>query len=171
MEKVIKEADGTLSALENLFSNFNAQQVNEVPFPGSWTAGQLAQHLIMANGGFVEVINGPTTETNKPADIMVERIKADFLNFNTKFDSPEFIYPKNKDYDRTELLVKLKQIRNNVADVITTLDLTKTCTTFELPVYGFLTRLEAVYFIIYHTQRHTQQLKNIYSKLDTADFN
>jgi len=171
MEKVINEAEGTLSALENLFSNFNAKQVNEVPFAGSWTAGQLANHLIMANGGFVEVINGPTTETSKPADIMVERIKGDFLNFNIKFDSPEFIYPEHKDYDKAELLAKLKQIRSNVSDVLTKLDLTKTCTAFELPVYGFLTRLEAIYFIIYHTQRHTQQLKNIYSKLDTADFN
>lgn len=171
MEKVINEAEGTLSALENLFSNFNAKQVNEVPFADSWTAGQLANHLIMANGGFVEVINGPTTETSKPADIMVERIKGDFLNFNIKFDSPEFIYPENKDYDRAELLAKLKQIRSNVSDVLTKLDLTKTCTAFELPVYGFLTRLEAIYFIIYHTQRHTQQLKNIYSKLDKADFN
>ena len=171
MEKVFKEAEGTLSALENLLSNFSAKQVNEVPFAGSWTAGQLASHLIMANGGFVEVINGPTTETNKPADIMVESIKNDFLNFNVKFDSPEFIYPENKEYDRAELLAKLKQIRNHVAEVITTLDLTKTCTAFELPIYGFLTRLEAVYFIIYHTQRHTRQLKNIYSKLDTADFN
>ncbi|SDD51040.1 DinB family protein [Pedobacter soli] len=171
MEKVFKEAEGTLSALENLFSNFSAKQVNEVPFAGSWTAGQLANHLIMANGGFVEVINGPTTETSKPADIMVESIKNDFLNFNIKFDSPEFIYPENRDYNQEELLIKLKQIRNNVAEVITKLDLTKTCTAFELPVYGFLTRLEAIYFIIYHTQRHTQQLKNIYSRLDTADFN
>ena len=171
MEKVFKEAEGTLSALENLFSNFSAKQVNEVPFAGSWTAGQLANHLIMANGGFVEVINGPTTETSKPADIMVESIKNDFLNFNIKFDSPEFIYPENRDHNQEELLIKLKQIRNNVAEVITKLDLTKTCTAFELPVYGFLTRLEAIYFIIYHTQRHTQQLKNIYSRLDTADFN
>lgn len=171
MEKVFKEAEGTLSALENLFSNFSAKQVNEAPFAGSWTAGQLANHLIMANGGFVEVINGPTTETSKPADIMVESIKNDFLNFNIKFDSPEFIYPENRDYNQEELLIKLKQIRNNVAEVITKLDLTKTCTAFELPVYGFLTRLEAIYFIIYHTQRHTQQLKNIYSRLDTADFN
>lgn len=171
MEKVFKEAEGTLSALENLFSNFSAKQVNEVPFAGSWTAGQLANHLIIANGGFVEVINGPTTETSKPADIMVESIKNDFLNFNIKFDSPEFIYPENRDYNQEELLIKLKQIRNHVAEVITKLDLTKTCTAFELPVYGFLTRLEAIYFIIYHTQRHTQQLKNIYSRLDTADFN
>jgi len=171
MEKVVKEAEGTLSALENLLSAFNEKQVNEVPFPGSWTAGQLAEHLIMANGGFVEVINGPTTETSKPADIMIESIKKDFLNFNVKFDSPAFISPKNKEYNRSDLLAKLKEIRSNISDVITKLDLTKTCTSFELPVYGFLTRLEAVYFIVYHTQRHTQQLKNIYSKLNTADFN
>ena len=171
MEKVIKEADETLLALENLLSDFDAQQVNEVPFQGSWTAGQLANHLIMANSGFVDVINGPTAETNKPADIMVERIKSDFLNFNIKMESPEFIRPEDKVYQQAELLDKLKSIRNQVSTSVAKLDLTKTCTAFELPVYGFLTRLEAVYFVIYHTQRHTRQLKNIYNKLSPPDFN
>lgn len=171
MEKVINEAEQTLTTLEQLFTDFSAQQINQVPFAGSWTAGQLAEHLIMSNAGFVEVINGPTTETSKPADILVDRIKSDFLNFNIKMNSPEFIYPENKAYNQQVQLEKLQQIRTAVSDLIAKLDLTKTCTAFELPVYGFLTRLEAVYFIIYHTQRHTRQLKNIYNKLDTPDFN
>lgn len=167
MEKVIKEAEATLSALENAFSKFDANEINTVPFEGSWTAGQLAKHLVMANGGFLQVINGPIAETDKPADLMVGQIKNDFLNFNVKFDSPKEIYPENREYDQSALMEKLGEIKEGIAASISNLDLTKTCTAFELPVYGYLTRLEAVYFVIYHTQRHVHQLKNIYNKLNS----
>jgi len=166
MEKVRREADETLSALEQVFTGFDAPLINRVPFEGSWTAGQLAEHLLMANGGFLQVINGPVTETDKPADLMVGQIKTDFLNFNVKFESPKEIRPEEKVYDKSLQLERLRQIRKGISDSIAGLDLTKTCTSFELPVYGYLTRLEAVYFVIYHTQRHLHQLKNIYNKLD-----
>jgi hypothetical protein len=167
MEKIIREADETLSALEYEFSRFDSPQINEVPFEGSWTAGQLAEHLVLSNSGFLEVINGPVAETDKPADLMVKEIRKDFLNFNVNYNSPKEIYPEDRTYNQPELLKSLKQIREGISDAITGLDLTKTCTAYELPGYGFLTRLEAIYFVIYHTQRHVHQLKNIYNELDS----
>ncbi|WP_029276966.1 DinB family protein [Pedobacter borealis] len=167
MEKIIKEAAETLLALENTLSKFDTAQINAVPFKGSWTAGQLAEHMILSNSGFLQVINGPVTETDKPADFMVAQIRNDFLNFNVKYDSPKEIYPKDKVYNQYALLESLKQIRDRISTSIANLDLTKTCSSFELPGYGFLTRLEAVYFVIYHTQRHVHQLNKIYSELDS----
>jgi len=162
----MREADETLSALENVFSDFDAGQINEVPFEGSWTAGQLAAHMVLSNSGFLQVINGAVTETDKPADLMVGEIKKDFLNFDVKYDSPKEIYPEDRAYNQLELLQSLEQIRAGISNAVTGLDLTKTCASYELPGYGYLTRLEAVYFVIYHTQRHVHQLKNIYNKLD-----
>ncbi len=40
----------------------------------------------------------------------------------------------------------------------------KTCTGMELPVMGYLTRIEVTTFIIVHTKRHVHQLGNIYIK-------
>lgn len=159
------EAEETLSALENVFSKFDATEINTVPFEGSWTAGELTEHMVMSNSGFLQVINGPVAETDKPADLMVGQIKKDFLNFNVKYDSPKEIYPEAKVYHQPELLENLKQIREGISDAVAGLDLTRTCVSYELPGYGFLTRLEAVYFVIYHTQRHVHQLKNIYNTL------
>lgn len=81
MEKVINEANETLLALENERSKFDATLLNKVPFNGSWTAGQVAEHVVLSNAGFLKVINGPFMETDKPADLLVETIKKDFLNF------------------------------------------------------------------------------------------
>jgi hypothetical protein len=79
--------------------------------------------------------------------------------------SPDFVVPPDTSYNKEELLHSLEDIKAKIKQAIETLDLTKTCLAFELPVYGFLTRLEAVYFILYHTQRHIHQLKNIHQKV------
>jgi hypothetical protein len=163
--KVRREADETLTRLIQLLSKFNQEQLNTVPFEGSWTAGQLAQHLIMADGGFVEMINDPVKETQRNVDELVSKIKTIFLNFDIKMSSPDFIVPQLIDYEKEELVGSLNKIKSNLNKSLETLDLTKTCTSFELPVLGFLTRLEAVYFIIYHTQRHVHQLTKIYKKV------
>ena len=165
MEKIFHEVSQTLSALENSFSRIDLLGINKIPFEGSWTAGQLIQHMILANGGMIDVINGPVTETNRPADLKVGQIKEIFLNFEVKFSSPEFIDPPEKEYDKMQQLDELKRIKAGLCKSIETLDLTRTCSSFELPGMGSLTRLEALYFVTYHSQRHTKQLDNIYDKL------
>ncbi|MEQ7802593.1 DinB family protein [Pedobacter sp. ASV1-7] len=158
---IVKELKDTIGEFQSLLSSFDENQLNSVPFKGSWTPGQVAHHIIMANSGFGEVLNGPVEETVRASDQMIDRIKTDFLNFNFKMTSPDFIYPKFKIYDKERLLMSLEKIREDITRAITDLELESTCLAFELPVYGRLTRLEAVYFVVYHTKRHAHQLKKI----------
>jgi hypothetical protein len=65
----------------------------------------------------------------------------------------------------------LEEIKATIDHAIQTLELSRTCLAFEIPVYGFLTRTEAIYFVIYHTQRHIQQLKNISRSFDKQFLN
>lgn len=159
--EVVKELKDSISEFQNLLSSFNEDQLNAVPFEGSWTPGQVAYHIIMANSGFGEILNGPVEETVRASDQLIERIKTDFLNFNFKMTSPDFIYPKLKTYDKERLLMSLEKIKEDIAKAAKDLDLEPTCLAFELPVYGRLTRLEAVCFVAYHTKRHANQLKKI----------
>lgn len=165
MEKISKDVDEALKTLQALFSNVNQQQFNVIPFEGSWTAGQLAKHMVLVNGGFMDMINGPVEETNRPADQIVPRIKADFENFDIRMEAPSIIDPPLKDYDKQKLMEQLDQIRLGIIKSVNDLDLTKTTTAWELPGYGYLTRLEAAYFVVYHARRHHHQLTNIYNKL------
>ncbi len=151
----------TINDLMQLLSSFNDEQINVVPFTGSWTAGQLSKHVLMSNLGFIEIMNGPYKETQRQPDKMVQKIKSDFLDFSTKSQSADNLKPPLIDYNKNELLIALETLKENMNQVIEISDLTKTCTAFELPIYGFLTRWEALHFILYHTQRHIHQLKNI----------
>ncbi|MET6998265.1 DinB family protein [Chitinophaga defluvii] len=157
--------DHSFQELLHQLTTFDQEQLNIAPFKNSWTAGQLAEHLIKANGGFLEVINGPVQDTPRAPDAKIAEIKGIFLNFETKMQAPAFIIPADIHYEKPYLLSSLQDIKAGLDHATTTLDLTKTCLAFELPVLGYLTRLEAVYFVIYHTQRHLHQLKNIYQQV------
>ena len=163
--ELIKAVENAISGFQEQLSLIDERQLNNIPYDGSWTAGQLAQHMRMANSGFVEVINGPVKETERAADAQVESIRQTFLNFGLKMDAPDFVVPEMREYDKDSLLKGMEKVKKDVLEAIEVLDLDKTCTAFELPVYGYLTRLEAIAFIIYHTQRHAQQLGRIRESL------
>ena len=165
IEKVQTEVDNAIGKLQEITATFSDEEINTVPFEGSWTAGQLGKHMVMSNSGFAEMLNGPTSETEREPDEKVEQIKGDFQNYSIKMKSPESLVPPNKDYSKQELLASLEKIKTSIKNAVTSLDLTETCKSFELPGYGFLTRLEAIYFVIFHTQRHIHQLGKIRNAL------
>lgn len=166
--QLAKEIDNSITALMQVLSSIDQAKINLVPFEGSWTAGQLAKHMIMSNSGFAELINGNVKETSRKPDEFIEGIRSSFLDFSHKFESPDFVRPPAISYDKHELVQSLNAIKKRLIETLKVLDLTKTCIDFEIPVLGYLTRLEAAHFVLYHTQRHTHQLKNIATKLKTG---
>ncbi|MBC8035111.1 MAG: DinB family protein [Chitinophagaceae bacterium] len=164
-ETISAALNTTITDLLQLLAVFDEAQINVIPFKDSWTAGQLSKHVLMSNEGFIEILNGPNKETQRQADKMVQKIKSDFLDFSTKGQSADNLKPPIIDYNKNALLISLEALKEKISEAIENLDLTKTCTALELPVYGFLTRWEALHFMLYHTQRHIHQLKNILKKV------
>jgi hypothetical protein len=169
-QELLADINETFLEMEWALSSFDQGQINIVPFEGSWTAAQVGRHLIMAHSGFIEILNGPVAKTHRPSDALKKQIKTDFLDFETKTTSPDFVTPANKDYEKEVLVSALEVIRGKLNYDIESLDLSKTCMAFEFSYYGYLTRLEAVYFVLYHTNRHIHQLKNIYQKLGKTEY-
>ena len=163
------EVRKSLADLIEVLASIDEGKINVVPFEGSWTAGQLAHHMIMSNSGFDELMNGPVKETEREPDEMIEGIKTTFLDFSHKLQSPDFVRPPKIDYNKHELLQSLYQINERLVKTLEGSDLTKTCVGFQLPVMGYLTRLEAAHFVLYHTKRHRHQLKNIATTLATVN--
>lgn len=158
-EDKIFELENTLKEFYELSSPLNEEQLN-MEFPdGSWTAGQLVRHVIKVNSGFLRQLNGHVEDTKRNYDEFAENIKTSFLSFNVKMKSPDFVVPEKRDYKKDELLGSLKEINSGFIEAAKSLDMTKTCITFEVPVLGYLTRYEIIYFVIYHTQRHIHFLK------------
>jgi hypothetical protein len=137
---------------------FPEENLNIIPFPGSWTAGQVVDHIIKATAGVPDKVTKPA---GREPDLQVELLKSVFLNFSTKLSSPEFIIPDNGPFEKSVQLSELIKNRETNINIILTQDLTELCAEFELPQLGYLTRYEWMKLISFHTQRHTYQLNKI----------
>ena len=143
-------------------SQLSNETLNTEPKQGTWTIGQLAQHVILATSGL------PDTKT-KPAerkyDQLEQEIKDVFLNFEMKATSPGFIAPEKKMYTMEYVLTQLKKNKIILLSILKEKELTELCLDVALPNWGNLTRYEWIKLIIYHVQRHTVQLKKLQDSL------
>ena len=165
-KKVINQYDIAVGEFVETLSQFSQEQINTVPFEGSWTAGQVAQHILKAIHGMPSLLTkGPTVKAERPFDEKTSEIDDKFLNFNIKMKSPDFIKPEEATYDKNELIHSLNETRKGTIEAARDKDLSLLCLAFEMPVWGHLTLYELLAFAQVHTIRHNHQLKNIYQEL------
>lgn len=163
--ELLSELTHTTDELMRLLSPLSEEQLNTVPFEGSWTAGQLGDHLYKSYG-LAAILDGKTEPTTRPADEKIGPVKKVFLNFEIKMKSPDFIVPSIGHFDKAVLLNGLTKRINSIKDFINKKeDLSPTCLDFQLPNAGTLTRTEWIQFMTVHTVRHVHQLKGIVAAL------
>ncbi len=155
----------TYTKLSDILSAFSEEEINIVPFEGSWTGGQTVQHIILGCSGFPKLFAGKTEKTTREPDENVKKLDAIFLDFSTKYQSPENIKPATIDYDKKALLASIQKIQTDLFEAAETYDLTLTCVGFQIPGFENFTIYEWIHFAIVHTQRHTHQLQLIYERI------
>jgi hypothetical protein len=161
-QDLLQEFESATTNFLDMLGSFDQQQINTIPFEGSWTAAQVGEHVFKSDNFILESLNGPVQPTNRAPDKQVNGIKKVFLDFETKLAAPEVIIPANGTHDKEALLPALKATREQMTRIIKTTDLTATC--FN-PILGEITRLELLTFVTVHTQRHTNQLRKIAAKV------
>lgn len=157
-DDIIHELDYTMKQLLQAFSDFSQDEIDISPASDSWSAGQVAEHLLKAS--VADILYGPIKPTQRAPDQHVPELKAQFLDFTVKLKSPAFILPTERVHNKEVLLEKLAVIGDRVREAVLTLDLSVTCLMAPKEL-GDATRLELIWFFIVHTQRHTHQLKQI----------
>jgi uncharacterized damage-inducible protein DinB len=159
---IFSAATASVDKLIQTIAAFPAEKFNSVPFEGSWTAAQVADHILISVSGITDLLYTDAKPTSRRPDENVKTIGDMFLDFTTKMKSPGFVLPRNEPLDKKEMIKAWEDAKAKLLESISELDLSATLTAFELPGSGKFTRTEWVWFAIYHTQRHTHQLKNIH---------
>jgi len=155
-------------ALLTALGKFDDETINTVPFEGSWTGGQVAEHVLKSASGVMAALEGDTKPADRNPEQNVQQLRELFLNFNIKMQSPDFIIPSNDPKDIDFLVKALSRTFDGIEKSAVSDDLSLICTTFEMPVMGYLSRSEFINFTYAHTQRHTHQLNNILAHLKSA---
>lgn len=165
---LFKILDDTTSELLTLISSLDETEMNIIPFKDSWTVAQLASHITKSNNGMAKALEIEGVPANRNPAQEAERLKKMFLDFTVKYNSPDFILPAEKTYQKQQVLHDLQEsitklsemrARTNLADMI------------NVPIFRETTKLELLYFVLYHTQRHVHQLKNILKSLQSLKEN
>ncbi len=157
---LVASIDYVKTQLQDVLSSFTTEQLNTVPFEGSWTAAQVAEHI--EKSVHPGILYG-NVENRAPQEDKLKGIREVFLNYDIKMKSPDFILPSDKSHTKEELLADVDSRWEQLKEAAQTLDLSATCVDFEIPGIGYLTRYELIGFYVVHTTRHLHQLKNIHA--------
>jgi hypothetical protein len=156
LDKVTDELTALLSASDKKI-------INTVPFKSSWTPAQLAVHVTKSNNAIVQGLGMAGKSSERDAEENVPQLKKIFLDFKAKYQSPEFIVPEERMYNKEEVISALKKSIEQLQQLRSK---TKLDEIINLPIFGEITKLELLHFVLYHTQRHVHQLKNILSAIN-----
>jgi hypothetical protein len=153
--------ESTANEFMQTIKSVTQDEINLIPFEGSWSAGQVIEHVRLSVLSTIAVINAPVKITERSPDKFAQAIKDLFLDFDAKYPTAPMLVPADKHYDKEFLTAELTAVFKELQENIQTKDLTDTCAAAEFTGIGYLTRLEWLTVAIYHTQRHAHQLNGI----------
>lgn len=165
VKKLLHEIGNTVNELNALAASLQEEQLNAVPFAKSWTAAQVVTHVTKSVRAMAQAMEMPGKPAARDITARVQELKNMFLNFSVKYASPEFIVPADKHYSKVPLVegleTALQQLSKNAEN-------TGLFEIISLPGFGEISKTELLHFVLYHTQRHLHQLKNILPHLQLS---
>lgn len=155
----------TFNELHDIIYGFSDDQYNQIPFEGSWTAGQVVEHILKTLRGIPQLMQGAVPSPGRVPDEKLKALEGLFLDFSIQMQAPDFVAPGEEQYEKTTHMELLKERQRELEQSLQQ-DLSLVCMGFEFPQFGYFTRLEWIHFFRVHTQRHTRQLINILTSLN-----
>lgn len=163
MMKVLRESTDQLISVIN---EIPEEKFNIKPEENSWSIGQVCEHLWLVENSVNQVMRLKTkTADERDPTKQIELIKTSFQNFEKKFNAFGPIIPSEHTKDKADLTEKLQTSRAILIEIIETNDLGEICLSFKHALFGELSRAEWVYFNLYHSERHLNQIEKIRSSL------
>lgn len=156
--ELLTAIDEAVSGLLVLMSQLDNSRVNIVPYKDSWTAGMLFRHVSKSINAMSAAMGKDGRPAQRDPGEKIPTLKETFLDLSTKMKSPDFIVPEDVPYEKEASIAALKNsflqlkessVYASLPDLVTGLPL------------GDITKLEILHFVLYHTLRHTQQMKKI----------
>ena len=147
-----------ISGMLDLMSQLDNKKVNTVPYKNSWTAGMLFRHVSKSLNAMSKAMRMDGRPAGRDEAEKIPELKKTFLDFSSKLKSPEFIVPENGPYEKQAICEELDHSFDHLKQSTTHAELPDLVEGLPL---GPITKLEILHFVLYHTQRHLNQMKKI----------
>jgi hypothetical protein len=160
-QEIIPQLENALEQTISLLGSLSEEQLNTIPFKGSWTAAQVGRHIYKSLDGTGQMLQSPMPVPERNPLERAPEYKNILLDFDRKMESPDFLIPEETAYDRKQLVASIKEVKEEVLPVAEKASLNEEAPlTDGNPLKGS-TKLEILHFLAYHTIRHNRQIEKI----------
>jgi hypothetical protein len=160
--ELFNELKKTKQDFTDQIRSYSDDQINAIPFENSWTIGQLFEHVTKSNLGVAKMMLKPFPLTERNPEEFAEKFRSIFLSTDNRFDAPDFIVPGNGPFNKEKIVEDMNTSFSTFIENASHTNLNEE--TSGMP-FGPATKLEVVYFVLYHSQRHLRQLTKICKEL------
>ncbi len=148
--------------LVQLLQLVDERHFNQKPGPDKWSIGQVADHIRLSNNSVAKALALKGKAVDRNPGERIGELKSVFLDFQTKLQSPDFIVPSKDIYDPALLLKVLQESIQGIRERMYEDDLDEL---IHHPAFSDISKFEILHFVLYHTQRHLRQIKEIIATL------
>jgi hypothetical protein len=134
----------------------------------TWSIMECAEHILISEQAVCKALQGPSHPiTDRAPDSKVEQITQDFMEFGHRLrvaGEPETLNGGYKDI--ASFSPAFRENREMIKTALRQAPLEWLCENMEHNNFGYLTRLEWAYYLMYHAERHLQQINRIEASLE-----
>ncbi len=160
-EQIARDINRSAERLIEAITNFPEDKFNLKPSADSWSAGEVAEHLIIIGRGQSRILAKPARPiTGRDPLGKLDEMRGRMSDFTDKVVAMDPVLPTGNPITKTDAIQQIKDNTKAILDGVATEDLTM-MTPITNRLFGELTRAEWIYFAIYHCERHIQQMERI----------
>jgi len=131
-----------------------------------WTIMESAEHVLMIEQSVSETLQGKTAPVqDRLPDSKVKQISELFMDFSKRLFVTKPIASKTVYKDMASYSADFRATRELIKGALEHHP-EQECKAFEHNLFGFLTKIEWIYYLIYHTERHLHQISRIEDNLE-----
>ncbi|GAB4332218.1 MAG: hypothetical protein OHK0038_07720 [Flammeovirgaceae bacterium] len=150
-------------SIRDFIKGLDYQRLNKKPSAKEWSVIECLEHLIVIEKSVEKVLELEAVAPRRSYFSKIDMMKNSLLNFDQKYETTEMFYPIGLYSDANKAIEEFEKQREQISQKG---DLKMLYIGIEHPFFGKLTKLEWIYFCIFHAQRHFEQMKKAILNLD-----
>lgn len=139
-------------------SRFDYPAFNHRTSEEKWTAGEIAEHLLMFDIRLNSILRGESIPANRDPQENSKAMEERLTDKNRAFVAPDFLIPTSTAKDPGAMADRIIAERSNLLNFTRNADLSLLYPNAPHRFFGVLSAIEWINFLIHHTNRHIQQL-------------
>lgn len=161
-ELYIQQLDDNTSAILTVANNCTPEQLNARIGEG-WSVLEVLEHIFITDKVIYKKINSPQGGTHTEEEILGNgKLQHILVNKrDTKITAPDTLQPKGVLQDTAGFEQLFTTHRDQLKEEISNGTLTIDNRIYKHPFLGDMTVADWLYFVVYHAQRHLDQVKEI----------